>query len=342
MPVPTSRLRELPKVELHVHIEGTLEPELVLELARDAGIALPYRDADTLRGRYVFADLQSFLDIYYENLGVLRRRHDFARLAYQYASRAHAGGVVHAEVFFDPQAHRSRGVAVADVVAGLVEGFDRAFGEFGFTTELIACFLRDRPVAEALETLDELTACRAAIVGVGLDSAEVGHPASLFTEVFARAADLGLRRVAHAGEEGGPDSVRAAIDHLGVERVDHGIRSVDDPDLVAELVARQMPLTVCPLSNVRLQAVADLAVHPLPDLIAAGVLVTINSDDPAYFGGYADDNFAVVADAFALDDPALAALADNSVTASFLPDARKAELRSRIAAWLAGGRDPVR
>jgi adenosine deaminase len=330
-----TRIQELPKVELHVHIEGTLEPELVLELARDAGIELPYLDAESLRSRYVFGNLQSFLDIYYENMAVLRRRHDFGRLAYEYARRAHAGGVVHAEVFFDPQAHRMRGVPITDVVSGLTDGFDRARADFGFTAELIACFLRDRPVTEAMTTLDELTALDAPIVGVGLDSAEVGYPASLFTEVFERAAALALRRVAHAGEEGGPESIRMAMDSLGVERVDHGIRSVDDPALVVELAAGRVPLTVCPLSNVRLQAVADLAAHPLPDLLAAGAHVTINSDDPAYFGGYADDNFAAVAETFDLDDATLALLAHNSVSASFLPADRKEQVHKRIERWLA-------
>ncbi|MEE3848845.1 adenosine deaminase [Gordonia sp. LSe1-13] len=330
-----SRIHELPKVELHVHIEGTLEPDLVLELAADAGITLPYPDAEALRGRYVFADLQSFLDIYYENLDVLRRRHDFARLAYEYAVRALAGGVVHAEVFFDPQAHRSRGVPMADVVGGLVDGFARARTEFGFTADLIACFLRDRPAAEAAETLDELVAVDAPIIGVGLDSAEVGNPASPFADVFARAADLGLRRVAHAGEEAGPESIRGAIDHLGVDRIDHGIRSVDDPDLLAELVATRMPLTVCPLSNVCLQAVSDLASHPLPDLLSAGAHVTLNSDDPAYFGGYLDDNFTAVAEQFGLDDETLARLARNSVVASFLPASRQREIIDRIDGWQA-------
>ncbi|RPA12203.1 adenosine deaminase [Gordonia sp. OPL2] len=334
-----TRIQELPKVELHVHIEGTLEPELVLELARDAGIDLPYRDAESLRGRYVFSNLQSFLDIYYENMAVLRRRHDFGRLAYEYARRAHAGGVVHAEVFFDPQAHRIRGVPVTDVVSGLTDGFDRARSEFGFTAELIACFLRDRPVAEAIATLDELTACEAPILGVGLDSAEVGYPASLFAEVFDRAGALGLRRVAHAGEEGGPESIRMAMDTLAVERVDHGIRSVDDPALVAELAADSVPLTVCPLSNVRLQAVTDLASHPLPDLLAAGAHVTINSDDPAYFGGYADDNFAAVAETFDLDDATLARLAHNSVSASFLSAERKEQVHARIDHWLEAAAD---
>ncbi|MED5801390.1 adenosine deaminase [Gordonia sp. Z-3] len=335
-----SRIRELPKVELHVHIEGTLEPDLVVELAHDQGIELPYPDAEALRERYVFADLSSFLDIYYANLDVLRRRHDFARLAYEYGARAHLAGVVHAEVFFDPQAHRSRGVPLHDVVGGLVDGFDDARAEFGVTTDLIACFLRDRPVAEASAVLNELVDMSAPIVGVGLDSAEIGNPAAPFAEVFARAAALGLRRVAHAGEESGPESVREAIEELAVHRVDHGIRSVDDPGVMAQLAAHRIPLTVCPLSNVRLRTVADLASHPLPHLIEAGVVVTINSDDPAYFGGHVDDNFRAVAEQFALTDDTLAQLARNSVTASFLPQERRDTVLAQIDEWLAAGHPP--
>ncbi|MFT4043430.1 MAG: adenosine deaminase [Gordonia sp. (in: high G+C Gram-positive bacteria)] len=329
-----SRIADLPKVELHVHIEGTLEPELVLELARDSGIDLGYADADDLRRRYAFTDLQSFLDIYYENMAVLRTPADFARLAHAYAERAHAGGVVHAEVFFDPQAHTIRGVDLADVVDGLVAGFDRAREEFGVTADLIACFLRDRPVAEAQDTLDALLALDAPIIGVGLDSAEVGNPASKFTDVFARAAAAGLHRVAHAGEEGGPDSIRNALTHLGITRIDHGIASADDPALLAQLAADGTPLTVCPFSNVALKTVTDLATHPLPRLIDAGVAVTINSDDPAYFGGYVDDNFTAIAHEFGFADDALAALARNSVDASFLTAERKSQIHDRIAAWL--------
>ncbi|MGV9792960.1 adenosine deaminase [Gordonia sp. NPDC003422] len=329
------RITDLPKVELHVHIEGTLEPELVMELAESSGVDLPYANADELRRRYVFTNLQSFLDIYYDNLDVLRTNHDFSRLAYEYAVRAHAGGVVHAEVFFDPQAHLIRGVALDTVVDGLVDGFARARSDCGFTADLIACFLRDRPVREALETLESLTAIDAPIIGVGLDSAELGNPASLFTEVFARAAALGLRRVAHAGEEGGPESIRQALDDLGAERIDHGIRSLDDPEMVARLVAAHIPLTVCPLSNVALQSVDELARHPLPELLAAGLHVTINSDDPAYFGGYAEDNYVLVAAAFDLDDATLADLARNSVRASFLPVDRQDEVLLDIDRWLA-------
>ncbi|MGC4962188.1 adenosine deaminase [Gordonia sp. DT218] len=329
-----SRITSLPKVELHLHIEGTLEPELVLELARENGIGLPYRDADALRARYAFDDLQSFLDIYYENLVVLRGRRDFARLAHAYAARAHAAGVVHAEVFFDPQAHTVRGIALGDVVAGLIDGFERAHAEFGITSDLIACFLRDRPVAEALSTLDELLALDAPIIGVGLDSAEVGNPASRFAEVFDRASRAGLRLVAHAGEEGGPDSILQALDDLAVERIDHGIRSVDDPVLMSRLADERTPLTICPLSNVHLNAVADIASHPLPELIHAGLRVTINSDDPAYFGGYVDQNYTAVVDAFDLDDRVVAMLAHNSVDASFLAASRQREIHARIDEWL--------
>jgi adenosine deaminase len=328
------RITSLPKVELHLHIEGTLEPELIFELASRAGTPLPDADLEALRARYHFDDLQSFLDLYYENMAVLRTADDFAELAYAYAIRAASGGVVHAEVFFDPQAHLTRGVALEAVVSGLRAGFERAEIETGFTASLIACFLRDRPESEAMEVLEALLAIDPPILGVGLDSAEVGNPAFRFRAVFDRAAEAGLHRVAHAGEEGGPDSVEDALDSLHAERIDHGIRSREDPELLARLTAQRIPLTVCPLSNVALKAVTSIDAHPLPQLLEAGVLVTINSDDPAYFGGYAADNFAAVTEAFDLDDATLALLARNSVSASFLSESRKAELSSRVDAWL--------
>lgn len=328
-----SRIASLPKVELHLHIEGTLEPELIFALAERAGTSLPYASVDELRARYRFADLQSFLDLYYENLSVLRGADDFAELAHAYAVRASAAGVVHAEVFFDPQAHLSRGVPLRAVVDGLAAGFARASAEFGFSAALVACILRDRPEDEGLAVLEELLAMGAPIIGVGLDSAEVGNPASRFARIYARAAEAGLRRVAHAGEEGGAASVWDALDSLGVERIDHGVQCLEDPALVARLAAERMPLTVCPLSNVALGGVVSIEAHPLPLLLEAGLMVTINSDDPAYFGGYVDDNFAAVASAFDLDDDTLAVLARNSVEASFLPPERKAQLAADIERW---------
>lgn len=328
------RIAALPKVELHLHIEGTLEPELIADLAARHGIAVPFGSLAALRSRYQFEDLQDFLDLYYANLVVLGTPDDFAELARAYLCRAAAGGVRHAEIFFDPQAHVSRGVPLRDVVDGLVEGCRAGAVETGTTSALIACFLRDRSVEEALDVLEQLVALEAPIIGIGLDSAEVGNPPSRFVPVFDRARELGLHRVAHAGEEGGPEYVREALDLLGVERVDHGIRAVEDPDLLRRLAAERVPLTVCPLSNVRLHAVPTLSAHPLPHLTAAGVVTTISSDDPAYFGGYAEDNYAAVATQLGLTDDDLAGLARNAVQASFLPQERKRALDDEIDGWL--------
>jgi adenosine deaminase len=332
-----TKIDALPKVELHLHIEGTLEPELIFELAARHQLALPYESLDDLRQRYAFDDLQSFLDLYYANMAVLQTADDFAELTVAYLRRAAAGGVRHAEVFFDPQAHLVRGVPLEAVVDGLVEGARAGEAETGTTSSLIACFLRDRPGEEALDVLEQLVALEAPIIGVGLDSAEVGNPPAKFTAVYERAQALGLRLVAHAGEEGGPEYVADALDLLHVERIDHGIRSVEDAELLRRLAAQRTPLTVCPFSNVRLRTVDTLADHVLPQLLAAGVLVTINSDDPAYFGGYVEDNYAGVAAEFGLSDADLAQLARNSVEASFLPPERKAALGAEIDAWLRSG-----
>jgi adenosine deaminase len=331
-------LARLPKVELHLHIEGTLEPELIFELAARHGLALPYDSVDDLRSHYAFEDLQSFLDLYYANMTVLRTAEDFADLVVAYLRRASAGGVRHVEMFFDPQAHLARGVPLAAVVDGLVEGSRRGEAETGTTSAPIACFLRDRSGEEALEVLEQLVAIDAPIIGIGLDSAEAGNPASKFTAVYARAAELGLHRVAHAGEEGGPQYVVDALDLLGVERVDHGVQAVEDPALLRRLAAEGVPLTVCPLSNVRLRGVPSIAEHPLPRLLEAGIVATINSDDPAYFGGYAHDNYAAVAEAFGLGRDDLARLARHSVEASFLPPERKEALAAEVEAWLRASR----
>ena len=324
----------LPKVELHLHIEGALEPELIFDLAARHNLTLPYKSLADLRARYAFDDLQSFLDLYYANMTVLRTADDFAELMLAYLRRAAAGGVRHAEIFFDPQAHLSRGVSLTEVVDGLAGGCRLGEAETGTTSALIACFLRDRSGGEALDVLEQLVAAKAPIIGIGLDSTEVGNPASKFTAVYARARELGLHRVAHAGEEGGPEYVSGVLDLLGVERVDHGVRSVQDPVLVRRLATERIPLTVCPFSNVRLKVVSSLADHVLPQLIAAGVVTTINSDDPAYFGGYAEDNYAAVAAQFALSVADMAQLARNSVEASFLPPDQKAALDQEIDTWL--------
>ncbi|MDE3722805.1 adenosine deaminase [Nocardiopsis sp. N85] len=321
----------LPKAELHLHIEGTLEPELAFTLAHRNGITLPYTTVADLRAAYDFTDLQSFLDLYYSLTDVLRTEADFTDLTRAYLTRAAAQGVRHAEIFFDPQAHTARGITMDTVVNGITAALDTSETDHGISTHLILCFLRDRPVAEAMDTLDAARPHLDRIIGVGLDSAEVGHPPTTFATVFAAAREAGLRLVAHAGEEGPADYIRQALD-LGVERIDHGIRCLDDPDLVAHLAATRTPLTVCPLSNVRLRAVDTLADHPLPALMDAGLLVTVNSDDPAYFGGYVDDNYRALARHLHLDPERLRTLARNSFEASFLPRGRKDELIALVDA----------
>jgi len=326
-------LLALPKAELHLHIEGTLEPELAFELAERNGVDLPYATVEELSAQYDFDDLQSFLNLYYATMAVLRTREDFAELTRRYLRRAHAQGVRHAELFFDPQAHTSRGVAFDDVVDGLGDALDEAQRDLGMSGGLILCFLRDQPVASAEEALTAGLARTDRIIGVGLDSAEVGYPPSLFEGVYARAREAGLHVVAHAGEEGPPSYVWEALDLLHAERIDHGIRSIEDPALVARLAEERIPLTVCPLSNVRLQATPDLRDHPLLRLDAAGVRITVNSDDPAYFGGYAGQNFTAVRDALGLTADQARRLARTSIESSFATAARKDELLAELDKW---------
>ncbi|MEU9267974.1 adenosine deaminase [Streptomyces sp. NPDC048251] len=325
----------LPKAELHLHIEGTLEPELAFELAARNGVALPYADTDELRKAYQFEDLQSFLNLYYELMAVLRTERDFEDLANAYLARAAAQGVRHAEIFFDPQAHLARGVSMGTVVDGLWRALGASEAEHGISTRLILCFLRDESAESALETLEAARPHLDRITGVGLDSAEVGHPPVKFREVYEAAAALGLRRVAHAGEEGPPEYITEALDVLGVERVDHGLRCMEDPALVERLVRERIPLTLCPLSNVRLRTVDVLADHPLPAMLDAGLLCTVNSDDPAYFGGYAGDNFDAVGAALGLGEERLRELARNSFVASFLEDdeERRARYLAEVDAY---------
>lgn len=320
----------LPKAELHLHVEGTLEPELAFELAARNGVELPYADTDALREAYRFEDLQSFLNLYYGLMAVLRTERDFEDLADAYLARAAAQGVRHAEIFFDPQAHLSRGVGMGTVVDGLWRALGRGQEEHGVSTRLIMCFLRDESAESAMETLEAAKPYLDRIAGIGLDSAEAGHPPAKFREVYEAAAALGLRRVAHAGEEGPPEYIAQALDVLGVERVDHGLRCMEDPELVARLVRDRIPLTLCPLSNVRLRAVGTLADHPLPAMLDAGLLCTVNSDDPAYFGGYVGDNFDAVHDTLGLGEDRLRELARNSFLASFLE--HDEELRRRYLA----------
>jgi adenosine deaminase len=323
-------IRRLPKVELHLHIEGTLEPELMFSLASKHGIALPYRSVDDVRAAYRFSDLQSFLDLYYAGCAVLRDRRDFYALAMAYFTRVHADNVVHAELFFDPQTHTARGVALDVVIGGLRDAMADAVRRYGITSELILCFLRHLPEADALATLEAALAFRGDFIGVGLDSGERGNPPSKFERVFARARDAGLRVVAHAGEEGPAAYISEALDVLGAVRIDHGVRCEDDPGLVDRLVRDQIALTMCPLSNLKLCVVRELADHNLARLLRRGVAVTINSDDPAYFGGYIADNYRATAAALELTAGELVALADNAVRAAFLPDDAKAALLARI------------
>ena len=303
--------------ELHLHIEGSLEPPLIFDLAERNAITLPYKDIDELQAKYEFTDLQSFLDLYYANMAVLRTAEDFGDLARAYFGRTAQAGVTHAEIFFDPQAHTERGVPLAAVVEGLADACATSEREFGVTSGLIASILRDKPVLHANQLLDDLLALKAPIIGLGLDSAEVGYPPSLFVDVFAKARAEGLHVVAHAGEEGPPDYIWQALDLLKVERIDHGVRCLEDEALVNRLVEDQIPLTVCPLSNVRLKVIDDVAQLPLRQMLERGLSVSINSDDPAYFGGYVDDNFAALEAGMGLTADERKQLADNSVRASF-------------------------
>lgn len=311
-------IQGLPKAELHLHIEGTLEPEHMLALAERNGIALRYADADAARAAYQFDNLQSFLDLYYEGMQVLRTEQDFRDLTFAYLERAAADNVVHTEIFFDPQAHVSRGIPFEVAIEGILAGLEEGEQRLGISSGLILCFLRDMPVESAHETLAAARPWLDRLVGVGLDSAEVGYPPSLFTEVFAEARRLGLHCVAHAGEEGPPAYISEALDLLGAERIDHGIKTIDDPALVERLAASGIALTVCPLSNQRLAVTPDLAAHPLKEMIDAGLNVTINSDDPAYFGGYVGANFLAAAEQMRLNRADLVRAARNSLDSAFV------------------------
>jgi len=325
----------LPVAELHIHIEGTLEPELLVKLAGRNGTWMPTLDVDELRAQYQFDSLQSFLDLYYANLRVLKVEQDFYDLARAYLARATAAGVRRAEIFFDPQTHLANGVPLEEVFGGLTAALADGARDHAISADLIPCFLRDLGADAADAVLRACLPFRDQFIGVGLDSAEVGYPPALFTEVYKLAAAEGLRLVAHAGEEGGPDYVREALDLLGVERVDHGVRSMEDPGLVARLRDEQIALTVCPLSNVALRVVAALGDHMLPSMLDAGLLATVNSDDPAYFGGYVDDNLAAVGHAFGYDDARMATLARNSFDACFAPEADKQRWKAEVDSWLA-------
>jgi adenosine deaminase len=330
-PARARLIQKLPKVELHLHIEGTLEPELLFALAQRHGIALPYPSVDALRAAYNFHDLQSFLDLYYAGCDVLRDRADFYALAMAYFGRAHADRVVHAELFFDPQTHTVRGVAMADVIGGLSDACADARSRYGITSGLILCFLRHLSEDDALATWRQAKPFLGQIIGVGLDSGERGNPPSKFERVFAEARAAGLHVVAHAGEEGPAAYIREALDLLRVERIDHGVRCDEDPALVAELAQKRIPLTVCPLSNLKLCVVKDLREHNFARLLRAGVAVTINSDDPAYFGGYVGDNYRATTEALDLTAAELVAVAENAARAAFVSEQDRARILSIIS-----------
>jgi adenosine deaminase len=326
-------IRGLPKAELHLHIEGTLEPELAFQLAHKHGVVLPYASVEALRRAYQFTDLQSFLDIYYAGTDVLRDEEDFYLLTSAYLAKAREQGVVHVEIFFDPQVHTRRGVAFASVITGIHSALLQAQRAFGITHRLIPCFLRDLSAEEAMRTLEEALAYKHLIRAVGLDSSEIGHPPSKFVQVYARARHEGLLGVAHAGEEGPPAFIHEALDLLHVERIDHGVRCEEDPELLARLVHERVPLTVCPLSNVKLKVFQRIEDHNLKRLLALGVCVTVNSDDPAYFGGYVLENYLAVQQALDLSRADVTQLARNSIEASFLAPTDKHRWLSAIDAY---------
>ena len=329
-------IKAMPKAELHIHIEGSLEPEMIFALAHRNGVQLPYADVEALRAAYAFTDLQSFLDLYYAGASVLLHEQDFYDMAWAYFEKAAADHVVRAELFFDPQTHTSRGVAMGAVIEGLHRACRDAQAKWGISADLILCFLRHLSEDDALETLEEAMPWRDQFIGVGLDSSEVGHPPEKFARVFARARGLGLHAVAHAGEEGPPAYIWSALDKLQVERIDHGVQAVHDAALMQRLADSQIPLTVCPLSNLKLCVFKRLADHNLGQMLEAGLRVTLNSDDPAYFGGYLNDNYLQTFTALHLGAPQAYRLAANSIEASFAPEEDKHRWMHELKACFQG------
>ncbi|MFI4867399.1 MAG: adenosine deaminase [Steroidobacterales bacterium] len=325
-------ITRLPKAELHLHIEGTLEPEMAFELAAKHGVVLPYANVDAMRRAYQFSNLQAFLDMYYAGADLLRDEADFHALTAAYLRKAREQGVVHVEIFFDPQTHTRRGVALASVVGGIRRALLEAEREHGLSHRLILCFLRHLSAADAMRTLEQALALRAAISAVGLDSSEAGHPPGKFIAVFERARREGLLAVAHAGEEGPAQYIRDALDLLQVRRIDHGVRCEEDPELVLRLARERVPLTMCPLSNIKLQVFDRIEAHNLKRLLDRGLCVTVNSDDPAYFGGYVLENYLAVQRGLDLSRADLVLLARNSIEASFLPPAEQRRWLSAIDA----------
>jgi adenine deaminase len=337
MPENDALIKRLPKCELHIHIEGSLEPELMFALARRNGVKLRFDSVEAVRQAYQFRNLQDFLDIYYQGMSVLLAEQDFYDLAFAYLQRAHADNVRHVEMFFDPQGHTARGVAFDTVIGGLWRAVADAERQFGICASLIMCFLRHLDEDDAEKTLDSALAFKDKIVGIGLDSSEAGNPPSKFKNVFRRARDAGFFLTAHAGEEGPAAYVWEALDILGVSRVDHGNHSLDDDALVARLVRERMALTVCPLSNLRLRVVQDLKAHPLRRMMDKDLIVTLNSDDPAYFGGYVNDNYHAVSDALSLNRDEIAAIVRNGFHASLMSEAEKQTALAEVDRVLAEG-----
>jgi adenosine deaminase len=328
-------IRKIPKAELHVHLEGTFEPELMFEIAGRNRVTLPYRTVDEVRQAYRFTDLQSFLDIYYAAANALRTEADFYDVTWAYLQRAHAENVRHVEPFFDPQTHTGRGIPLPTVLDGIGRALADGRRKLGISSRLILCFLRHLPADAAMRTLEQALPFRDRIVGVGLDSSEVGHPPAKFVEVFERARREGFRAVAHAGEEGPPEYIWQALTRLGVSRIDHGVRCLEDPSLVERLVAARVPLTVCPLSNVKLRVVKTIADHPFKRMLDRGLCVSLNSDDPAYFGGYITENYRAVTRTFSLSTAEVATIARNAIEATFLDAAGRHALLAELDAAVA-------
>ena len=326
-------LREIPKAELHIHIEGSLEPEMMFEIAARNGVRLRYGSVREIREAYDFSDLQLFLDLYYEGTQVLLYERDFYDLTWSYLRRASSQGVRHAEIFFDPQAHTDRDLDLETVITGLRRALKDGERRLGMSSHLIMCFLRHLSAGEAMETLRQVLPYKEWIVGVGLDSSEVGHPPDEFQAVFEEAGRHGFRRVVHAGEEGPPEYIRQALDDLGAARIDHGVRCVEDPGLVRRLREEQVPLTVCQLSNVRLRVFPSLEEHPVKRMLGEGLCVTVNSDDPAYFGGYVADNYSAVRDGLGFAREEFRAVAENSFKASFLGEGEKKDLLAELGSY---------
>nr|WP_275658400.1 adenosine deaminase [Vibrio sp. Isolate25] len=326
----TEFIRQLPKVELHLHIEGSLEPEMMFELALRNQIALPFTTPEEVKAAYEFTNLQSFLDIYYQGANVLIHEQDFYDLTWAYLLRCQADNVIHTEIFFDPQTHTERGIAFDTVINGIHRALQDAKTQLGISSRVIMCFLRHLDEDSAFVTLEQALAHKDKIIGVGLDSSEVGHPPEKFARVFAKALEAGFLTVAHAGEEGPVANIYNSLELLKVSRIDHGVRCADDPNLVVSLAQSRMPLTVCPLSNTKLKVFEEMKQHNVVDLLRQGLCVTINSDDPAYFGGYMTDNFLAVADSHMLTQEELAQFSRNAIEASFISDSEKQRLMSRL------------